>query len=178
MSRSRTYFTPEQVDFLEKSYDTNQYPDQQEKEQIALKTGLNENKVQVWFSNRRARQRKNLTNNAISTAEVRYFNKILKIKHLKIWLKFKNFQNLLHSAAIQRYQQQAHQQVLSPPNNNIQQFASIPAPKPVFNQPLPAANYPLFQQPPISILNYLQQQQFLQLYAAFNQQKQQSKLAP
>jgi hypothetical protein len=35
------------VDLLEKAYDSNPYPDQQEKEQIAIKTGLNENKVQV-----------------------------------------------------------------------------------------------------------------------------------
>lgn len=65
IGRSRTYFTPEQVEMLEKAYDSNPYPDQTEKEQIALKSGLNENKVQVWFSNRRARQRKNLTNSTI-----------------------------------------------------------------------------------------------------------------
>lgn len=70
IGRSRTYFTPEQVEQLEQAYETNPYPDQAEKEQIAMRTGLNENKVQVWFSNRRARQRKNLTNNTIYTAEV------------------------------------------------------------------------------------------------------------
>lgn len=54
IGRSRTYFTPEQVEMLEKAYDSNPYPDQNEKEQIASKSGLNENKVQasnVFFVN-------------------------------------------------------------------------------------------------------------------------------
>jgi hypothetical protein len=59
------------VELLERAYDANPYPDQNEKEQIAMRTGLNENKVQVWFSNRRARQRKTLTNNIVYNPEVR-----------------------------------------------------------------------------------------------------------
>uniref|UniRef100_A0A0R3RI83 Homeobox domain-containing protein n=1 Tax=Elaeophora elaphi TaxID=1147741 RepID=A0A0R3RI83_9BILA len=57
--RNRTSFSSEQLEILEAAFNANTYPDQDERERIATKTSLTEDKIMTWFSNRRARCRKN-----------------------------------------------------------------------------------------------------------------------
>lgn len=56
--RLRTSFSSKQIEILESIFAQTHYPDATLREEICQNTGLNDNKIQIWFSNRRAKWRK------------------------------------------------------------------------------------------------------------------------
>eukprot|EP00794_Sanderia_malayensis_P009696 gene9696-10687_t len=56
--RLRTIFSNRQMGILEKAYVTSKYPDSSAKKQISRETNLPVERVQVWFQNKRTRDKK------------------------------------------------------------------------------------------------------------------------
>ena len=66
--RARTTFSNDQLEMLEQAFQRTQYPDVYTREDLGQKTGMSETRIQVWFSNRRARLRKQLSSPGSSVA--------------------------------------------------------------------------------------------------------------
>ncbi|CAI5774360.1 homeobox 4C-like [Podarcis lilfordi] len=58
--RKRTVFSPSHVELLKKSFAENQYPGYETREALARCIGVEEDRVHVWFQNRRARTPKRI----------------------------------------------------------------------------------------------------------------------
>ncbi|KAJ6666885.1 hypothetical protein lerEdw1_018887 [Lerista edwardsae] len=71
--RKRTVFSPEQLEILEDAFRKNMKPGIHQREELAVVTRIPEDRLQVWFQNRRARYRKE-ARKACSSADVHQRN--------------------------------------------------------------------------------------------------------
>uniref|UniRef100_A0A914DXW8 Uncharacterized protein n=1 Tax=Acrobeloides nanus TaxID=290746 RepID=A0A914DXW8_9BILA len=66
---SRSSFNPEQLEILEAAFANSSYPNHEVRQNLVRKTNLPEARIQVWFSNRRAKFRRSQQDQIGSSAE-------------------------------------------------------------------------------------------------------------
>ncbi|XP_062864091.1 homeobox protein goosecoid [Trichomycterus rosablanca] len=76
--RHRTIFTDEQLEALEGLFQETKYPDVGTREQLARKVHLREEKVEVWFKNRRAKWRRQKRSSSEESENTQKWNKSAK----------------------------------------------------------------------------------------------------
>ncbi len=62
--KSRTKYSKEQIEILETAYWSNPYPDLITVEHLCKSLGINREKINIWYQNRRARQKRNVNGNS------------------------------------------------------------------------------------------------------------------
>ncbi|KAG2470513.1 GSC protein, partial [Polypterus senegalus] len=73
--RHRTIFTDEQLEALENLFQETKYPDVGTREQLARRVHLREEKVEVWFKNRRAKWRRQKRSSSEESENSQKWNK-------------------------------------------------------------------------------------------------------
>ncbi|NXH83785.1 GSC protein, partial [Edolisoma coerulescens] len=76
--RHRTIFTDEQLEALENLFQETKYPDVGTREQLARRVHLREEKVEVWFKNRRAKWRRQKRSSSEESENAQKWNKASK----------------------------------------------------------------------------------------------------
>lgn len=56
--KPRTIFRPDQLEILEKAFKANSYPSAKKKRILAANTSLTDERVRIWFQNRRAKEKR------------------------------------------------------------------------------------------------------------------------
>ena len=62
--RSRTIFNTEQLEVLEQHFEKHKYPDVKHRKMISEEIGLPEERIQIWFQNRRAKDKRQMEQQA------------------------------------------------------------------------------------------------------------------
>ncbi|CAF4906671.1 unnamed protein product [Rotaria sp. Silwood1] len=72
--RYRSSFKAEQIEILEQTFSHTPYPDVTTRERLSQRLNIEENRIQIWFSNRRARTRKPSVSNSSNASASNYIN--------------------------------------------------------------------------------------------------------
>ncbi|CAF5187247.1 unnamed protein product, partial [Rotaria sp. Silwood1] len=72
--RYRSSFKAEQIEILEQTFSHTPYPDVTTRERLSQRLNIEENRIQIWFSNRRARTRKPSVSNSSNAPASNYIN--------------------------------------------------------------------------------------------------------
>ncbi|KAM6912179.1 homeobox protein goosecoid [Xenentodon cancila] len=83
--RHRTIFTDEQLEALEGLFSQTKYPDVGAREQLARKVHLREEKVEVWFKNRRAKWRRQKRSSSEESEHVQKRVPVEDSEHAQKW---------------------------------------------------------------------------------------------
>ncbi|CAF3710746.1 unnamed protein product [Rotaria sp. Silwood1] len=117
--RYRSSFTNEQIEILEEFFSHTPYPDVTTRENLSKHLNIEENRIQVWFSNRRARTRKSTTttySSLISTHEEE--NIVSTSTDMKQFSINNNFDSSITSNPSSNYWPSTYQMTYTPTNNS------------------------------------------------------------
>ncbi|KAL5013912.1 hypothetical protein ScPMuIL_008182 [Solemya velum] len=107
--RTRTKYSPQQLEALERVFGETQYPDTDTMEHLADRMGITMERISVWFQNRRSKFKRQSKDNRVT------------------WMRSQIFKSGVTSVPPTQDNRKQNKHVLSPPERSIEQHVTKPA---------------------------------------------------